>query len=161
MTLDQSAWLAIGFVVFLYFAYKPVRNAILSALDEKIAKIRKDVESAKNLPKQAEAALTQVRHEIAEADKKLEIDLAESRAEIELLAHEKTIELENILKQKEENSLQRVSYITENAIKQIHSEQIDSARNIVNNYLGSIQGTKKDAISDLEIAQRLLSSDSK
>lgn len=54
MELDQPAWLAIGFIVFIYFAYRPIRNAILTSLDAKIARISQDVEEARSLPKEAE-----------------------------------------------------------------------------------------------------------
>ena len=37
---DENFWIAVSFVIFLYFAYKPIKKAIINSLDAKINEIK-------------------------------------------------------------------------------------------------------------------------
>ncbi len=46
--LDESAFVAIGFVIFVALAYKKIASAVADMLDQRSAAIRTQLEEAKN-----------------------------------------------------------------------------------------------------------------
>ncbi len=51
--LDESFWLAVSFVIFLYLVYRPAKKAILNSLDAKILEVQEKVLQAEKLKEDA------------------------------------------------------------------------------------------------------------
>lgn len=63
--LDEKFWLAISFVIFIYFAYRPVKKIVLSSLDNTIDSIKKYLLEAENLKKDASLMLQEIEKKVA------------------------------------------------------------------------------------------------
>lgn len=151
--LNEAGWFAVAFIVFIYFAYRPVRSSILGMLDKKIAAIRADIEESKALPQKAEELLQAIKNHLAEVDEQIADDLKNAEREIADLISEKAKELENFVEQRKDDSKKHITYLTEQAIMQIHHERIDGAVELVNRYLDQ---NRASLPSDLQMAKLLL-----
>ena len=50
---DSTFWVAISFVIFVVLTFKPVKKLVDSSLKNKIQQLKKDIDDAKNLMKEA------------------------------------------------------------------------------------------------------------
>ena len=57
MYFDESAWVALGFVIFIAIIWRKVASALAKFLDNRIQKIRGELSEAENLRNEAEAEL--------------------------------------------------------------------------------------------------------
>ena len=57
MYFDESAWVALGFIVFIAIIWRKVGSALATLLDNRAEKIRGELSEAKNLRIEAEAEL--------------------------------------------------------------------------------------------------------
>jgi len=81
--LDESAFVAIGFVIFVALAYKKIASAVADMLDQRSAAIRTQLEEAKTLREEAAAELTKYQKLQRDASKEAKniISNAEAAAE--------------------------------------------------------------------------------
>ena len=61
MYFDESAWVALGFVIFIAIIWRKVGSALASLLDNRAQKIKDELSEAKNLRTEAEAELKKFR----------------------------------------------------------------------------------------------------
>ena len=83
---DPTFWVAVAFVVFAALVFKPIRQAIAGALDDKIALIRGEVEEAQRLREEAQATLASYQRQQRDAllvRLTAEADAAQARIEAE------------------------------------------------------------------------------
>ena len=57
MYFDESAWVALGFVIFIAIIWRKVGSALANLLDSRAQKIRDELSEAENLRNEAEAEL--------------------------------------------------------------------------------------------------------
>ena len=77
-------WALVSFVIFVAGIFKPARRALTSALDQRIETIRTQVEEAKRLREEAQAALANYQRKQRQAAE----EAAAKKAEEERLAAE-------------------------------------------------------------------------
>ena len=61
MYFDESAWVALGFVIFIAIIWRKVASALAKLLDNRTQKIRSELSEAENLRTEAEAELKKFR----------------------------------------------------------------------------------------------------
>ena len=61
MYFDESAWVALGFVIFIAIIWRKVGSALASLLDNRAQKIKDELSEAENLRTEAEAELKKFR----------------------------------------------------------------------------------------------------
>ena len=89
---NESFVLALCFIAFAYLAYKPIKNALLNALDRKISEIKTKLIETDKLKNDAQKLLKETQKEMDEFDQK----------KAEMIKNAKdSIENTVILKQKE------------------------------------------------------------
>ena len=51
---NATLWVAIAFVIFVILVFKPLKNMMLTSLDNKIAELKSQLEESKKLKEEAE-----------------------------------------------------------------------------------------------------------
>lgn len=151
--LNESFWLAISFVIFLYFAFRPIKKAILDSLDNKISQIKKQVEEATAIKKEAELLLSQTKNEMAKLGELKEQMLNAAKAESLKIIDDRTKEMELKLNKKREEALNNINTSKLQAEKQLKTEFIESVIKVVKEYF---KISNNNGLSDSEIAERFI-----
>ncbi len=142
--LDEAAWLAICFVVFVVIGYRPIKRAILNFLDERIKQIRFDINAASAAKKNAAKELEELKEDLhlieihhAEAIKIAEI-------EIEKKFEERCIKFQKSIEYTRNSAKERIELMQKNAVVEIEKEFLDRVLHIVSNYFDKKNSTVLD-----------------
>ena len=81
--LNESAFVAIGFVIFVALAYKKIASAVADMLDQRSAAIRTQLEEAKTLREEAAAELAKYQKLQRDASKEAKNIIANAEAAAE------------------------------------------------------------------------------
>lgn len=150
---DESFVIAVCFFVFLYFAYRPIKNAIIASLDARIAEIKADVAKSQELRIQAENLLDQVKKELQDVHKLQETELESAESKSRDLMHERMKEIDAIFSQKKSSLGQTLDYETEKLLKNLQLEFGQKTIAIVRQYL---EATQNNHSSDQELIEYFL-----
>ena len=119
MYFDETAWVAIAFILFFVLVWKKGKKAILSLLDERSALIEKELSEAKSLKEEAleelRLALQNQKNVTDEAENIIK-DAKETAKKIQEEANLKFLEL---IKRKEEQAEQKILTLEAEAINNI------------------------------------------
>ena len=146
--MDESFWIAVSFLIFLYFIYKPARKAILNTLDKKIEAIKKHLEESEQLKKDANKifdAVTDNMHYFEEYKKQILQNAENSTAK---LIETKTKETDLMLARKHDLAIKSIENEKEKAADRLRDEFTAKVIVLVRNYLTE---TKNNNVSDKEI----------
>ena len=148
--LDENFIIALCFLIFIYFSYKPIRNAIISSLDAKINDIKNKLSETEKLRNEAKSLLLEVEKEMdsfelqkndilnsAQVSTKKLVELRKKESEI-LLTRHKNLAIESINTQKKL------------ACNKMKSEYMEEVLDLVTSYL---KETNNNSASDKEILQ--------
>ena len=119
MYLDETAWVAIAFLLFFVLVWKKGKKAILSLLDERSLLIEKELNEAKSLKEEALEKLSlalQNQKNVSDEAENIIRDAKETANKIQEEANLKSIE---IIKRKEEQAKQKILSLEAEAIKNI------------------------------------------
>ena len=89
MIMDETAWFAVCFVIFVVLAFKPAKGAILGFLDGKIKEIRDALTEAQNAKVEAEKELKSLHQEVADADHRHKEMIERAKDEIDVFYKER------------------------------------------------------------------------
>ena len=119
MYFDETAWVAIAFILFFILIWKKGKQAILSTLDERSSLIEKELNEAKSLKEEAleelRLALQNQKNIYDEADNIIK-DAKETAKKIQEEANLKSLE---IIRRKEEQAKQKILSLEAEAVKNI------------------------------------------
>ena len=119
MHFDETAWVAIAFLLFFVLVWKKGKKAILSLLDERSLLIEKELNEAKSLKEEALEELRlalQNQKNVSDEAENLIKNAKETARKIQEEANLKSIE---IIKRKEEQAKQKILSLETEAIKNI------------------------------------------
>ena len=119
MYFDETAWVAIAFILFFVLVWKKGKKALLSLLDERSSLIEKELNEAKSLKEEALEELRlalQNQKSVSEEAENLIKDAKETAKKIQEEANLKSLE---IIKRKEEQAKQKILSLEAEAIKNI------------------------------------------
>ena len=119
MFFDETAWVAIAFILFFILVWKRGKKAILSLLDERSLLIEKELNEAKSLKEEALEELRlalQNQKNVSDEAENLIKNAKETARKIQEEANLKSIE---IIKRKEEQAKQKILSLEAEAIKNI------------------------------------------
>tara|TARA_B100001057_G_scaffold458497_1_gene507807 strand:- start:1732 stop:2211 length:480 start_codon:yes stop_codon:yes gene_type:complete len=80
MYFDESAWVALGFIIFIGLVWRKVGTALGSLLDSRAQKIQEELSEAENLRSEAEAELRRLKILQNEAEEDAKQIVADARA---------------------------------------------------------------------------------
>ena len=119
MYFDETAWVAIAFILFFVLIWKKCKKAILSLLDERSSIIEKELSEAKSLKEEALEELRlalQNQKNVSDEAENLIKNAKETAKKIQEEANLKSLE---IIKRKEEQAKQKILSLEAEAIKNI------------------------------------------
>jgi len=150
--LDERFWLAISFLLLIYFTYKPIKKVILSSLDKKISEIKKDLHESESLKKEAKLLLKETEAKIAMLDSLKRSMIQDATIEAEQLIKQKDEELKLFLTSKKEESFQFINHKKMTAFNKEKSEFVDLVMQLVAEYFKS---SNNASMSDIEIVKMI------
>ena len=160
MYFDETAWVAIAFLLFFVLVWKKGKNAILSLLDERSLLIEQELNEAKSLK---EEALEELR--LALQNKKNVSDEAENliknaKETAKKIQEEASLKSFEMIKRKEEQAKQKILSLEAEAIKNIKeitsSIVIESSKTYIKQKLDDKENINLISKSSNEIKSSIL-----
>ena len=119
MYFDETAWVAVAFIIFIALVWKKASKAIVSILDNRSLLIHNELNEAKSLKEEALEELRkslQTQKQVSEEAENIIRDAKETARKIQEEAYSKSSDL---IKRKEEQAKQKIIALETDAIKNI------------------------------------------
>ena len=120
MIINATFWVAVSFFIFIaVLIYLKVPQKIHTSLSDKINEIKREIEEAEKLKKEAKALLSGYESKIDKSKKESKeiINLAKEESEKTII--EKTQKFHQIIEERKKNTELRITQMKENALKEI------------------------------------------
>jgi F-type H+-transporting ATPase subunit b len=114
---DETAWVAVAFIIFIALIWKKASNAIVSILDNRSLLIHNELNEAKSLKEEALEELRkslQTQKQVSEEAENIISDAKETAKKIQEEAYSKSSDL---IKRKEEQAKQKIIALETDALK--------------------------------------------
>jgi len=148
-------WYFIAFVAFVVLLGKPLFGFITGMLDKRAEGISASIDEARALREEAQELLATYKRKQRDALEEAEDLLAETKAQAKGLKDAATKDLEQALKQRQDQAMQKIALAEREAIYQVQSAAADiavaAARELIQDKLSDAAATKvtEQAIKDL------------
>lgn len=129
MELDPTFWVAASTVAFVAMAFKPLKGALVSALDSRSVRIRKELEEAEQLKLEAKAILENYQQKYKEAVNESGEIIETARKEAALMIENAKRDIDITIKKRMELVLGRIAQAEKAAVNDIQLNAIDIAIN--------------------------------
>ena len=160
MSFDETAWVAIAFILFFVLVWKRGKIALFTLLDERSSLIEKELNEAKSLKEEALEELRlalQNQKNVSDEAENLIKDAKETATKITEEANLKSTE---ILKRKEEQAKQKILSLEAEAIKNIKEITsqiiIESSKIYIKDKLDNIEKVNLISKSSNEIKSSIM-----
>jgi F-type H+-transporting ATPase subunit b len=124
---EPEIWVAIAFVIFIVLAGKPIVRGIGKMLDERAAKIRKDLSEAEKLRDEAEKLLAEYQRRQRQALKEAEGILAHAKDEAERIRRDAVATIDAALKRRERQAMEKIAQAEAQAVAEVRNQAVDLA----------------------------------
>ncbi|BDU60029.1 ATP synthase subunit b [Candidatus Rickettsia kotlanii] len=148
--LDESFWLAISFVIFVYLVYRPVKKVILNSLDAKILEVQEKVLKAEKLKEDATLLFKHTNAQIKKLETLCSQMIEESNEVTTKIIQKKTKEIEEFLEHKKSDAIQLMQNQKLTVSKELQDEFCDEVIKLVSEYFQSVK------LSESNIAKNLM-----
>lgn len=156
MLSDPKFWVAVSFLLMVALGYKKIIALIAKALDERSAKIKSELDHARELREQAETVLADYKRKQAEYLKEAETLLAKARDDASSLSRQAEKDLKEALDTRMKQALDKIAREEAQAIQEVRNHVVDvalaSARAVIVNHMGKLTQEEliKLALVDIE-----------
>jgi F-type H+-transporting ATPase subunit b len=120
-------WVAIAFFVLLFLLARRVYRVVVVALDDRADKIKNRLDEASRLAEEAQAMLAAYERKQRDAAAESDAILADARREAERLTNDAKADLEQTLKRREAQALDRIAQAEQAAIAEVRGRAVDVA----------------------------------
>ncbi|GJL84740.1 MAG: ATP synthase subunit b 1 [Micavibrio sp.] len=124
---DEHTWLVISFLAFLGILWSFGKDALLSALDGRIADIQKELQTSESLRIEAQELLAQYQRKHRDAIQDAEKIIADARTGAEASRKQAEADLAKSLERREAQIKERIKRMEQSAIHEIQSYAADLA----------------------------------
>lgn len=124
---NETFWVAVSFVALMIVIFKPVKKALLSALDGRSAQIQKELDDAMRLKEEAEDLLVSYKRKQKEVLEEASLIIEHAEKEVERITAEAHATLEAELNRREALALQKIASYEANVLKDIRNAAVDQA----------------------------------
>lgn len=126
--MSDTAWVAVAFVLFILLLWKlKVPAAINTALDERGARIKAELEEAARLREEAQALFAEYQRKQKAALKDAEDIVAAARAEAKAIAAQAEIDLKAALARRQAQAEAKIAQAETQALAEVRSAAVDIA----------------------------------
>jgi len=127
MFATPEFWVLVAFVIFIALVAKKLNALIGAALDGRTARIKAQLDEAEKLRADAEAALADYKQRQRDAIKGAEDILAQARSEAQALEADYTTQIEQRLKRREAQAIDKIAQAEAAAIAEVRSQAVELA----------------------------------
>lgn len=120
-------WAGVAFVILVVLVYRPAKRFLTGALDERIARIREEIEEAQRLREEAQSTLAAYQRRQREALQEAEKIIEHAREEAERTRARAEAELDEALKRREQQAAEKIAQAEAAALEDIRSRAVDLA----------------------------------
>lgn len=149
---DPMFWYAVAFGIFIALTWRYARKPMLGWLDGEIAKIRAELERARQLRAEAEATLAEYKKKHAEALAEAESIIRYAKEEAEQLKKQAEADLKASLARHEQQAAERIRLAEAEALAAVRAAVIDEAMAGARKMLDA-PGSVAGALADQAIAE--------
>jgi len=150
---DENFWIAVSFVIFLYFAYKPIRKVITNSLDARINEIKEKLAQTEKIKTEAKLLLEETQKEMENFEEYKQQIIAKAKISTDKLIEKRTKDMEIALTRKSEDAVKLLENEKSKITQQLRDEFTDTVINLVRSYLAE---SKNNSVSDEEIINRFI-----
>ncbi|MGE3875566.1 MAG: ATP F0F1 synthase subunit B [Parvibaculaceae bacterium] len=149
-----ETWVAVAFVLFVaLLVYLKVPAKVAAMLDDRSARIAKELAEAKRLREEAQALLDEYKKKRVQAEKDAEDIVALARKEAEAYAHETRTKLAETLERRTRQAEQKIAQAEQQAVKDVRTAATDVAITAATELLGvAAEGAKGAKLIEESIA---------
>ena len=119
MYLDETAWVAIAFVIFIILVWKKSSSAITAILDKRSLLIESELNEAKSLKEEALEELRKSLQNQKNISEESENIIKEAKETAKKIHEEALLKSSQIVKRRENQALQKIAALETEAIKNI------------------------------------------
>lgn len=127
MISDPTFWVAIGFVLFIVIAGRPIMAKITGALDNRADEIRAKIEEAKSLREEAQTLLASYQRMQRDAAAEAAEIISNAQEEAQRLQTAADENLTQTLKRREEAALEKIAAAEARALQDVRDRAVDIA----------------------------------
>ena len=124
---DPEFYVLLAVAIFLVVVWKPIRRAVVGALDSRVERIRQELEAARNLRDEAQQALAAYQRQQQQGAAEAQAIIAHAKEEAERIAAQSLRDLENTLRRREQLARERIAQEEAKAIAEIRAIAVDVA----------------------------------
>lgn len=124
---DPTFWAAVGFLLFVVLAGKPIVKAMTTGLDSRADKIKATIGEAATLREEAQQVLAEYQRKQRDALKETEQVVAHATEESKRLAEKAAADLEEAVKRREQMAVEKIAQAEAEALRQVRETSIDLA----------------------------------
>lgn len=124
---DPEFWVLLAVAIFLVVVWKPLRRAVLGALDARAERIRQELEAAQNLREEAQRALAAYQRQQQQGATEAQAVIAHAKEEAERIAAQSLRDLEETLRRRQQLAEQRIAQEQAKALAEIRAFAVDVA----------------------------------
>jgi F-type H+-transporting ATPase subunit b len=146
MQFDNTFFAFVALVLFLgIVVYLGVPRTVGAALDDRAAKIAKELDDARKLRQDAESLLAEYKQKRSDAEKEAAGIISQARREAESMAAENTKKLADMLLRRTKQAEQKIAQAEAAAVKEVRSLATDAAIAAAAKLLGDGSANAKSA----------------
>ena len=150
---DESFVVAVCFIIFIYFAYQPVKKAIIASLDARIEEIKTRLAETEQVKKDAKLFLQEIEKEMGAFEERKKTIIESAKTSTERLVETRAKEMELMLARKKDSVIKSIDNQRVKASNAMRAEFTESVLNIVRTYLTE---TGNNNVSDNEILNHFI-----
>ncbi|HKU99717.1 MAG TPA: ATP F0F1 synthase subunit B [Vineibacter sp.] len=120
-------WVAVAFVIFVALMVWKVRKTLTDMLDARADRIRKQIDEAETLRREAQDLLADYQRKQSEAYKEADGIIAQAKAEAERMKVKAEAELEAAIKLRERQALDRIAHAEAQAAADVRNAAVAAA----------------------------------
>jgi F0F1-type ATP synthase membrane subunit b/b' len=148
--ISEELIVAICFVAFVFFAYRPIKKAVSNALEQKISEIKDNLQKAQTLKEEAKSTLELLAKELENLEQSKTQLLLDAQHNIEHAINLKNEEMKLLFARIENSALQNLQYQADQATENMKKQFIEKTMTLVQNYL---KETNNNSLTQKEIIE--------
>ena len=118
-------------MIFVAMVFKPFKKKLLSVLDERTAKITKDIEDAKAIRMEAQALLKEAQAKTKNAAEEASNIIKQAEREVQLLLESASKALEISIEKRTAITMQKISNHEDQLIRDMNASVVERAINVI------------------------------
>lgn len=127
MLSDPTFWTAVAFVVFVAAVFKPIKKALVGALDGRSEQIRQSLDEAQSLREEAQGLLAEYKRKQRAVLEESEAILGQAKVEAGRLREQAEQELTAALARRRQQAVEKIEQAEAAALKEVRDQAVDIA----------------------------------